>query len=136
MPPLSLMTRPVNWVISAGCALTVLASLWSDSSSLAMVTSLVVLILPAVQPIMILANKRKSSIAAEIVGLMSEIDEIDRELAREAILSARETGTNNPRLEAAYLLQIECKRRGFLINRFISRKDAAIYNKLQRLINQ
>ena len=136
MPPLSLMTRPVNWVISAGCALTVLASLWSDESLLSAIVALVVLLLPAVQPMMILANKRRRSIAAEIVSLMSEIGEIDHQLAREAILSARGTGTNNPKQEAINLLQTECKRRGFLIDRFVTRKDAAIYNKLQRLINQ
>lgn len=136
MPPISLMTRPVNWLISASVAITLAASMWSDDCLLGVVIPLIALLLPMVQPLRIIANERKRIVSQEIYNLMSEIKEIDRQLAREAILAISGSETINPRLEAIYLLQTECKRRGFLINSFICQTDAAIYYKLQSLIKQ
>lgn len=137
-PSVTLMTTPTEWLLSFLCASFALVECWLlyDFIYLGLICFIALLLLPLIRPALIVANKGKWKVACEISKLMTEIKEIDKGLAREAIFSAKNKEPENARLEAIYLLQIECKRRSFLIDTFILDDDARIYYKLQKLLDQ
>lgn len=136
-PSIALMTKPTEWLLSFLCALLALLVCWlCESIFLGSICFVALLLLPLIRPALIVTDNGKWRVACEISKLMTEIKEIDKGLARKAILSAKNHEPENARLEAIYLLQLECKRRSFLVNKFLLDEDARIYYKLQKLLDQ